>query len=71
MLLSQFIRMSTVRGESWGADAVIVAVTGWGQESDRRRTKIAGFDYHLVKPVEPDVLVQLVRSRHREVTGLR
>jgi CheY-like chemotaxis protein len=60
-----------VRGERWGADAVIVAITGWGQEADRRRTKIAGFDYHLVKPVEPDVLVQLVRSKHREVTGLR
>ena len=60
-----------VRGESWGADAVIVAITGWGQEADRRRTKIAGFDYHLVKPVEPDVLVQLVRSKQREVSGLR
>ena len=50
---------------------MIVAITGWGQEADRRRTKIAGFDYHLVKPVEPDVLVQLVRSKHREVSGLR
>jgi CheY-like chemotaxis protein len=60
-----------VRGESWGTDTVIVAVTGWGQEADRRRTKVAGFDHHLVKPVEPDVLVQLVRSRHREVSRLR
>ena len=31
-------------------------VTGWGQEEDRRRTKEAGFDLHLVKPVEPEVL---------------
>ncbi len=34
---------------------VLVALTGWGQEEDRRRTKEAGFDLHLVKPVEPDV----------------
>jgi signal transduction histidine kinase/ActR/RegA family two-component response regulator len=34
----------------------LIALTGWGQEEDRRRTREAGFDLHLVKPAEPDVL---------------
>jgi len=44
-------------------DAVIVAITGWGQEKDRARARDAGFDQHLVKPVEVDKLVQLLRHR--------
>jgi PAS domain S-box-containing protein len=39
---------------------VLVAMTGWGQEEDRRRSQEAGFDHHLVKPVEPDALRQLL-----------
>jgi len=31
---------------------VLVAMTGWGQEDDRRRSRDAGFDFHLVKPIE-------------------
>ncbi len=38
----------------------IIALTGWGQEEDRRKTKEAGFDGHLVKPVELDALKQLL-----------
>ena len=38
------------------ADSVLVAVTGYGQEDDRRSTRAAGFALHLVKPVRPDVL---------------
>ncbi|WP_169157540.1 PAS domain S-box protein [Brasilonema bromeliae] len=41
-------------------DVVLVALTGWGQESDRRRTKEAGFDAHEVKPVEPAALQRLL-----------
>jgi CheY-like chemotaxis protein len=39
---------------------VLVAMTGWGQEEDRRRSKEAGFDHHLVKPAEPESLRQLL-----------
>jgi CheY-like chemotaxis protein len=39
-----------------------VAVTGWGQETDRQRAKEAGFDRHLVKPVNLDALRALVSS---------
>jgi CheY-like chemotaxis protein len=34
----------------------LIAVTGWGQEDDRRRALEAGFDHHLTKPVDPDQL---------------
>ena len=37
----------------------LVALTGWGQESDRRRAMEAGFDYHLTKPVDPEALDRL------------
>jgi CheY-like chemotaxis protein len=44
-----------------GADgAVLVAVTGWGQENDRRLAREAGFDHHLTKPVEIDRLRTLL-----------
>ena len=41
---------------------VLVALTGWGQDEDRRRTTDAGFDYHLVKPVEFESLKSLLAS---------
>jgi CheY-like chemotaxis protein len=43
-------------------DAVIVAITGWGQDKDRERAYDAGFDEHLVKPVDVERLVSLLRS---------
>jgi CheY-like chemotaxis protein len=41
---------------------VLAALTGWGQEEDRRRTAAAGFDHHLVKPPEPKALESLLRN---------
>jgi CheY-like chemotaxis protein len=41
-----------IRAEPWGRNAVIIAVTGWGADEDRRRSREAGFDAHLVKPVD-------------------
>jgi signal transduction histidine kinase len=49
-----------IRRQPWGRDMVLVALTGWGQESDRRRSREAGFDSHLTKPVDPDVLDELL-----------
>jgi CheY-like chemotaxis protein len=45
-----------VRREPWSADTAIIALTGWGQDTDRQRSKDAGIDMHLVKPVEFDRL---------------
>jgi CheY-like chemotaxis protein len=42
------------------ATALLIAVTAYGQEEDRRRSQQAGFDYHLVKPVDPEVLQALL-----------
>jgi CheY-like chemotaxis protein len=49
-----------IRDKSWGRNMVIVALTGWGQDEDRRKSKEAGFDEHLVKPVSNDALVKLL-----------
>ena len=45
-----------LRAEPWGAELKLVALTGWGQLGDRQRSQDAGFDQHLVKPVEPELL---------------
>lgn len=45
-----------LRDAAWGRDMRIVAVTGWGQGEDRRRSAAAGFDLHLLKPVTPQTL---------------
>jgi CheY-like chemotaxis protein len=47
------------------SDVVLVAVTGYGQDNDRSRSREAGFDHHLVKPVEPDKLQALIASVSR------
>ncbi len=49
-----------IRGEPWGARLVLVALTGRSQDEDRRRSHEAGFDFHLVKPVEPAALAKLL-----------
>lgn len=41
-----------IRSEPWGREMTIIAVTGWGQENDRARSKTAGCDAHLIKPIE-------------------
>lgn len=45
-----------IRRHAWGADIRIIALTAWGQETERRRTREAGMDAHLVKPVDPRAL---------------
>lgn len=41
-----------IRAQPWGAQVTLLALTGWGQEPDRRRSQSAGFDQHLVKPLD-------------------
>jgi CheY-like chemotaxis protein len=49
-----------IRAHEWGKELLLIAVTGWGQESDRQRSFAAGFDFHLVKPVDLEKLNQLL-----------
>jgi CheY-like chemotaxis protein len=51
-----------IRAEPWGQPMVLVAVTGWGQESDRRRSREAGFDSHWVKPLDAQKLAALLST---------
>jgi PAS domain S-box-containing protein len=46
----------------WAKDVIILALTGWGQEEDRQRSQDAGFDNHLVKPLDHDRLMRLLAS---------
>ena len=56
-----------IRDHVWGAQMTLVAVTGWGQEDDRRKSTAAGFDRHLVKPVNPETLEELSMYLHSRV----
>jgi CheY-like chemotaxis protein len=49
-----------IRREAWGRGMVLVALTGWGQDADRARSAAAGFDHHVLKPVEPAALQALL-----------
>ncbi len=49
-----------IRAEPWGREPFLVALTGWGAGDDRLRTQEAGFDRHMVKPVDPDALKELI-----------
>lgn len=51
-----------IRNQPGNRDTVIIAVTGWGQDEDRRRSEEAGFNLHLTKPVDPVALEALLRS---------
>jgi len=51
-----------IREQPWGKDVVVIALTGWGQAEDRRRTNEAGFDGHLTKPVDHAALMEMLGS---------
>jgi signal transduction histidine kinase len=52
----------TMRATPWGHSMALIAVTGWGQEEDRRRALEAGFDHHVTKPIAAETMDLLLRS---------
>jgi PAS domain S-box-containing protein len=58
--LNGFEAARRIRQQPGGKTIVLVAITGWGQEEDKRRASEAGFDYHLTKPVDPAALEKLL-----------
>jgi PAS domain S-box-containing protein len=52
-----------IHAEPWGREILLVALTGWGQDEDRRKTDEAGFDEHIVKPVDAQALLKLLARR--------
>jgi CheY-like chemotaxis protein len=51
-----------IRKKPWGQDVLLVALTGWGQEQDKRMALEAGFDHHLTKPVDSETLAKILSS---------
>ena len=49
-----------IRTRPWGKETILIALTGWGQDEDRRRSQEAGFDSHLTKPIDPVALESLL-----------
>jgi PAS domain S-box-containing protein len=58
-----------IRGEGWGKDVMLVALTGWGQDQDRRRSAESGFDRHLIKPISAQALSELLETGGRVSRG--
>lgn len=50
-VLDGYAAARRIRNRAWGTEIVLVAVTGWGQDEDRKRSERAGFDFHLTKPI--------------------
>jgi len=53
-----------LRQDSWGREMLLVALSGWGQDADRLKSSKAGFDMHLVKPVDVSEIQRLLARRH-------
>jgi CheY-like chemotaxis protein len=47
-----------IREQAWGKKMILIAMTGWGQQQDRRRAKENGFDAHLTKPVKYEAFLE-------------
>ncbi len=58
--MNGFDACRAIRDKPWGRDIIIIAMTGWAQEEDRRKSTEAGFDDHLVKPVDYATLMKLL-----------
>jgi DNA-binding response OmpR family regulator len=54
-----------LRAESTGRELTIIAVSGWGQEADKQRSRESGIDHHLVKPLEPSSLLRVLATSAR------
>jgi signal transduction histidine kinase len=49
-----------IRSQPWGKAIVLIALTGWGQDEDKLQSKEAGFNFHMIKPIDPDALTKLL-----------
>jgi CheY-like chemotaxis protein len=60
---------ASVRREPWGEHVLLVAVTGWGQPNDKEKSKAAGFNHHLTKPVDLDHVEQLLAAFSKQLAS--
>ena len=66
--MSGYETARAIRGTPWGHAMILVALTGWGRTRDLEDARAAGFDDHLLKPVDPERLLEVI-SRLRERRG--
>ncbi|WP_321816505.1 MULTISPECIES: ATP-binding protein [unclassified Paraburkholderia] len=69
--LSGYDVARALRAMPESSEMVVVALTGWGQEEDRKKTVAAGFDWHITKPADPDQIMLLLTRSRRELLGER
>jgi signal transduction histidine kinase/ActR/RegA family two-component response regulator len=60
-----------IRQQAWGRGALLLAVTGWGQDDDKAKAKAAGFDHHFTKPVNPEQVEQALAAFLSSSNGAR
>jgi CheY-like chemotaxis protein len=58
-----------IRQRAWASDVVLIAVTGWGNEKDKLRAAEAGFDVHLVKPVDATTILEVLDQMDHSKAG--
>jgi PAS domain S-box-containing protein len=58
--LNGYAVAQAIRKEAWGQQMVLIALTGWGNEEDKRLALVAGFNFHLTKPVDPEQIENLI-----------
>jgi signal transduction histidine kinase len=59
-IVDGFDACRTIRAQPWGRQMLLIAITGWGKDIDRRRSAEAGFDHHLVKPVDVRAITKIL-----------
>jgi CheY-like chemotaxis protein/nitrogen-specific signal transduction histidine kinase len=69
--LNGYAACRRIREQEWGRGMLLIALTGWGQDADRERSREAGFDHHLVKPVDPDALMRHVAKHAAQMDTVR
>ena len=67
-IMNGFDACRQIRMQSWGKSIYMIAQTGWGQEEDRRRAHEAGFDRHMLKPVDSAALVMVLANLPNRAT---
>jgi CheY-like chemotaxis protein len=67
--LSGYEVAQNLRRQPWGTNIHLIALTGWGQENDRRRALESGFDHHMIKPIDPDQLEGVIAGHGRPRTS--
>ncbi len=61
--LNGYAVAEAIRRESWGEQMILIALTGWGHEDDKRRARDVGFNHHFTKAVNPDEVDALIAAQ--------